>query len=90
LPLPPLFLYPPPPHQLPDQVFDCLAWWEWQEVSLKILRRKGKNIPKPNNCWSQMAKLVPRGIFEVQVTASWNLPEGASTFQKIAIFLVLV
>jgi hypothetical protein len=29
-----------------------------------MLRRKGKNIPKPNNCWSQMAKLVPRGIFE--------------------------
>jgi hypothetical protein len=55
-----------------------------------MLRRKRKNIPKPNNCWSQMAKLVPRGIFEVQVTASWNLPEGASTFQKIAIFLVLV
>jgi hypothetical protein len=71
-----LFLHPPPPHQLADQAFDCLAWWEWQEVYLKMLKRKGKNIPKPNNCWSQMAKLVPRGIFEVQVIASWNLPEG--------------
>jgi hypothetical protein len=45
-----------------------------------MLKKKGKNIPKPNNCWSKMAKLVPRGIFKVQMTVSWNLPEGASTF----------
>jgi hypothetical protein len=35
-----------------------------------MLRRKEKIIPKPNNYWSQMAKLVPKGIFEVQVPHS--------------------